>query len=77
LSLLDSGHSSEAIARQIGVSPSTVSKRHSKRHSSLPKALGGHPSKLSPANIHHAQHLITSGKAENTVQVTKALGNII
>ena len=77
LSLLDSGHSGEAIAKQIGVSPSTVSKLHSKRHSSLPKALGGHPSKCSPANICHAQHLITSDKAENAVQVTKALGNII
>ncbi|KAI6044320.1 hypothetical protein EDC04DRAFT_3056334 [Pisolithus marmoratus] len=77
LSLLDSGHSGEAIAKKIGVSPPTVSKLHSKRHSSLPKALGGHPSKLSPANICHAQHLITSGKGENAVQVTKALGNII
>ena len=34
-------------------------------------------SKLSPTNIQHAQHLITSGKAESAIQVTKALTNII
>ncbi|KIM52830.1 hypothetical protein SCLCIDRAFT_98840, partial [Scleroderma citrinum Foug A] len=77
LSLLDSGHSGEAIAKQVGVSPSAVSKLHSKKCSTLPKAIGGCPSKLSPSNICHAQHLITSGKAENAVQVTKALENII
>jgi transposase len=77
LSLLDSGHSGEAIAKQVGVSPSTISKLRSKKHSTLPKAIGGRPSKLSPANIRHAQHLITSGKAENAVQVTKALANVI
>jgi len=77
LSLLDYGNSGEAIAKQVGVSPSAVSKLHSKKCSALPKAIGGHSSKLSPANIHHAQHLIASGKAENVVQVTKALANII
>jgi DDE superfamily endonuclease len=77
LSLLDAGCSGEAIAKQTGVTPSTISKLCSKHHSALPKAIGGHPSKLSPTNICHAQHLITSGKAENAVQVTKALTNII
>ena len=77
LSLLDAGQSGEAIARQTGVSPSAISKLHSKEHSVLPKAIGGHPFKLSSTNIHHVQHLITSGKAENAVQVTKALSNII
>ena len=77
LSLLDSSHSGEAIAKRTGVSPSAISKLSSKQHSLLPKAVGGCPSKLSPTNIQHAQHLITSGKAENAVQVTKALTNII
>ena len=77
LSLLDAGHSGEAIAKQTGVSPSAISKLRSKKHSALPKAIGGRPSKLSPTNIRHAQHLITSGRAENAVQVTKALSNII
>ena len=77
LSLLDSGHSGEAIAKQVGVSPSAVSTLCSRKHSTLPKAIRGHPSKLSPVNICHSQHLITSDKAENAVQVTKALANII
>ena len=77
LSLLDAGQSGEAIARQTGISPSAISKPHSKEHSVLLKAIGGHPYKLSPTNICHAQHLITLGKAENAVQVTKALSNII
>jgi len=77
LSLLDSGNSDEATAKQVGVSPSAVSKACSKTCSALPKAIGGHYSKLSLANICHAQHLITSGKDENAFQVTKALSNII
>ena len=77
LSLLDSGHSGEAIAKRTCVSPSAISKLCSKQSSLLPKVVGSCPSKLSPTNIQHAQHLITSGKAENAVQVTKALTNII
>ena len=75
--MLDAGQSGEAIARKTGVSSSAISKLHSKEHSVLFKAIGGCPSKLSPTNICHAQHLITLGKAENAVQVTKALSNII
>ena len=77
LSLLDAGQSGEVIARQTSVSPSTISKLCSKECSILSKAIGDHPSKLSPTNICYAQHLIISGKAENAVQVTKALSNII
>ena len=40
-------------------------------------SLGGHPAKLSPANIHHAQHLIYSGKVKNASQLTNPLANII
>ena len=77
LSLLDSGHSGKAIAKRTGVSPSAISKLCSEQCSLLPRAVGDHPSKLSPTNIQHAQHLITSGKAENAIQVIKALTNII
>ena len=48
-----------------------------KKHSVLPKAVGGCPFRLSPTNICYAQHLITSDEAENAVQVIKALSNII
>ena len=75
--MLDSGHSGEAIAKQTGVSPSAISKVCFKEHSGLVRAVEGHPFKLSPINICHAQHLIISGKAENAVQVTRSLTNII
>jgi transposase len=77
LSLLDSGKDGYAAARCAGVSPSTISRIHKKHRSSLQKSLGGRPSKLSPANIHHAHHLIISGKAKNAGQLTKPLANII
>jgi transposase len=77
LSLLNAGHSGEDISQRTGFSRSTISRLRSKKCSTLPKSIGGHPSKLSPANIHYAQHLITSGKAENAVQVTQTLSNII
>ena len=73
----DAGQSGEAIARKTGVSPSAISNLCSKDHFVLSKAVGGHSSKLSSTKIHHAQHLITSGKAENAVQVTKVLFNIM
>ena len=37
------------------------------------KASGGRPSKLSEQDIRYAIQLIGTGKAENAVQVTKAL----
>jgi hypothetical protein len=77
LSLLDSGKDGYAAAKSAGVSPSTISRIHKKHRSSLQKSLGGCPAKLSPANIHHAQYLIYSGKAQNAAQLTKPLANII
>src|SRR5277367_5634205 len=77
LSLLDSGKDGYAAAKSAGVSPSTISRIHKKHRSSLQKSLEGHPAKLSSANIHHAQHLIDSGKAQNAAQLTKPLANII
>ena len=76
LSQLDSGHSLRSIASSTGVGIATISRLRSKERSDLQKSLGGCPSKLSPANIHHALHLISSQKAENAVQVTKALSTI-
>ena len=77
LFLLDSGHSGEQISSQTGVSIATISRLHSRYRPYLKKAPGGHPSKLSDTNIHHALRLIGSGKAENAVQVTKSLKDII
>jgi transposase len=77
LTMLDAGHSANSIASTTSINVSTISRLRSKERSELQKSSGGRPSKLSPANVRHAIHLITSRKAENAVQVTKSLTNII
>ena len=76
LSLLDSGLSGYQISSE-GVSSATISRLHSKHCPSLQKSSGGCPTKLSETNICHAVHLIGSRRAENAVQVTKALRDVI
>ena len=73
LSLLDSGHSGYDISSQTGVSVASISRLRSRHHPYIKKASGGHPSKLSEQDIRYAIRLIGTGKAENAVQVTKAL----
>jgi len=75
--MLDAGHSATHIASSTGYGVGTISRLRSKHHSHLSKPVGGHPSKLSSTNIHHAVHLIGSGKASTAVDVTKTLSNII
>jgi transposase len=74
--MLDAGCSAHSIASITGVHSSTISRLCSKERSELQKSSGGHPTKLSLANICHAVHLISSQKAENAVQVTKTPHNI-
>jgi transposase len=76
LSLLDSGISGHKISSQTGVSVATISRICSRHRSHLHKAPGGCPTKLSDTNIRHALRLIGSGRADNAVQVTKALQDI-
>lgn len=76
LSLLDAGHLAKHIAASTGHSIGTVSKLRSKHRSHLLKSTGGHPTKLTPSNIRHAQRLISSGKAETAVDVAKALRDV-
>ena len=77
LAQLDAGHSSHSISSSLGIHYSTVCRIWTQEHPDLEKSAGGHPSKLSLANVHHAIHLILSQKAENAVQITKTLSNII
>ena len=72
----DAGHSTYHIGSITGVHASTISRLHFKECSELCKLSGGHLTKLSPTNIHHAVHLIIIKKAENAVQVTKFLRTI-
>ena len=76
LSLLDSGHTGYQISSQTGLSTGTISKICSKHCSNLPKSSGGHPSKLSENDICYATRLITTGKADNAVQVAKSLADV-
>ena len=75
--MLDAGQSAHSIASATGLHALTISRLYSKEHSELQKAAGGYPSKLSSANMCHAICLILSEKAENAVQVTKALTNVV
>ena len=64
------------IHHATGVSLGAISKIHSKYCFETPKSLGRHPTKLTPANISYAKHLICMHKADNTVQVTKSLEDV-
>ena len=75
--MLDAGQSAHSVATSTGLHVSAISRLHSKECSDLQKAAGDHPSKLSPANMCHATHLISSGKADNAVWVTNALINVV
>jgi hypothetical protein len=77
LSQLDAGHFIRSIASTTGISTATIFGLCSKEHYSLHKSTGSHPAKLSSANICHAIHLISTQMAENVVQVTKSLSNMI
>ena len=76
LSLIDSGHSAHQISSIVGLHHSTISRLQNRYCPYLQKASGGCPPKLSEADTHYALHLITSGKAENAVQITQTIQDI-
>src|SRR6266481_5570364 len=76
ISRLNFGQTTLQISSSTGVSIGTISKIHSAHCPDVPKSSGGHPVKLSLANTWHTINLITSGKAEIAVQVSKALQTI-
>ena len=75
--MLDAGQSTCSISAATGINPFTISRLCFKECSELQKSTDGCLKKLSPSNIHHAIHLISTQRAENAVQVTKTLTNII
>jgi hypothetical protein len=77
ITLLDSGLSGGQIHDETGFSSATISHIHSQHCSNLPKASGGHPAKLTMANIDYARRIIRMGKVDNAVEATKALQNIV
>ena len=73
LSLLDLGQSTRAIAAQTGVGHSTMQRVSASMGGDCIKSPGGCPHKLSSTTIHHAAHLITSGKVKTAKSATKLL----
>ena len=76
LSLIDSGNSACHIAKIMGFNKSTVTCYWHQHRPDTPKSSGGCPSKLSPTDVCHAVHLVTSGEAENAAQVARSLQTI-
>ena len=74
--LLDAGTSGHQIYWLTGLGIGTISRVRSQYCSELQKSSGGHPSKLTPANIGYAKCIVHMGKADNAVQVTKALQDV-
>jgi hypothetical protein len=64
------------ISSSTDVSHCAIYRIHSQHCSHLPKSVGGCPSKLSPANKHHAVYLVHSGKAKSPSQAAKVLQGI-
>ena len=77
ITMLQSGVSGHSIHHATGVSLGTISKLCSQHCFETPKSLGSCPIKLTSANITYAKHLIRMQKADNAVQVTKSLEDVI
>ena len=75
LSLLDNGLSSRKIAVQLGVS-ATIDRIREKLRTDIQKSRDGRPTKLKATDKHRLLHTITSGKADNAVQLTRELRDV-
>jgi len=73
LTLLENGQSCHKIATQLQLGHSTVAEIHQQVTTPLPKASGGHPTKLTPYAHRCIVCLITSGQADNASQVKQKL----
>ena len=58
ISFLDLGQSTYQISDSTGIHYSTISRIHSKLHPNLAKSSDGHPTIITPANMHYAICLI-------------------
>ena len=68
--------SAHSISLETCVNTSTITRLCKKHLPHIPVSSGGHPPKLSDTNIRHASYLISSGKANIAVDVTKTLSTI-
>ena len=76
ITLLQSGAHTSDIHCQTGASAGSISNIHVKHCPELPKSSGGRPRKLTPADVTYARRIMRMRKAENAVQVAKALKDV-
>ena len=76
LNLLDSGLSVRQISHQTGHGIATISRTCSEHRPELQKSFGGHPAKLSMANVEYACQIIRMGKVDNATDAAKTLQDI-
>ena len=76
LSLLDAGLSTHEIEAQLCVSYMTVSRVRAKARPDMHKSRGGRPAKLTITDKRRLVRVITSGKVDNAVQLTRQLKHI-
>ncbi|KAJ1308288.1 hypothetical protein OPQ81_004002 [Rhizoctonia solani] len=70
---LKEGKHCDVIHSETGVSTGMITKIRSLYCPDLPKHCGGHPPKLSAANIQHASHLLTGPKPTTPCLVAQEL----
>ena len=76
LSMLMDGKSAHSISLETCVNTSTITRLHKKHLPHIPVSSSGCLLKLSDINIRHTSYLISSGKANTAVDVTKTLSTI-
>ena len=67
------GKSAHSISLETCVNTSTITRLHKKHLPHIPVSSGNCLPKLSDTNIRHASYLISSGKENTAVNVTKTL----
>ena len=76
LNLLDSGLSVRQISHQTGHGIATISRTRSEHRPELQKSSGGHPMKLTTANVDYACRIICMGKVDNATEAAQTLQDI-
>ncbi len=75
-SLLTTGHSYASIKAQTGASAGAITKIHQDYCPEVAVSSGGHPKKLTTANILYTKHVIHTSKIKNAVQASKTLSTL-
>jgi transposase len=76
VSLIDAGLSTREVETQLGVSCMTVSRVGAEARPYAQESRGGLPAKLTATDKRRLVRMITSGKADNAVQLTRQLRDI-